>query len=73
MQIQHWTLGLMLAVLLGLAVFAASAEIGVEDPCRSACQEAHDLCIQECSAHSNPVECGSSCDDARADCHLSCG
>ena len=66
-------LGLMLlSALVALAVFAASAQIGDEDPCRSACREELSRCLSSCGARSNPIECESRCQDQIEDCEERC-
>ena len=67
-----WKALLLLSALVTLAVFAASAQIGDEDACRSACREELSRCVSSCGAHSNPIECESSCQEQAEDCEESC-
>ena len=68
-----WKLGIGIVGLVGVALFAATAEVGEEDSCREACQSTHIACVSTCSAHSNPIECESRCNEERDDCNEGCG
>jgi len=65
-------------VFLGLAVsfgvgVSAEGVVGEEDPCRDACELAHEECLGACSEHSNSIECDGKCRAAFEDCNLACG
>jgi hypothetical protein len=63
---------LLLSGLLGLAFYSATAQIGDEDPCRSACRKAHSRCVEVCGEHSNPMECDARCDKQAQECERNC-
>ena len=63
---------LMFSFLVAGVTFVASAQIDDEDSCREACREAKDLCVTQCSEHSDPVDCAESCQNEREDCESSC-
>jgi hypothetical protein len=68
-----WVLGILISSGLGFLVFTATAEIGLEDPCHKACEQAHTVCLDGCSEHSNPMECDSQCNSELSDCRMACG
>lgn len=72
MRSRGWKILLLLSGLLGLAFFSATAQVGDEDPCRSACRDAHSQCVTSCGAHSNPIECEAQCREQAQDCEERC-
>ena len=68
----RWTLGTLL-LGLGTTAWLSMAYAQQEDEaCRTACQTQHELCIEACSNHPNPVECEADCRDQVEDCNIEC-
>ena len=72
MRSQGLRIGLVVALALGAAVVTATAQIGDEDPCRAACREENDRCVQLCEEHSNPMECEARCEEQAEKCEEAC-
>lgn len=66
------------ALLLGLSLAAwltatpPTTHAYGETPCEEACEAEHQLCVQECGEHSNPMECDSACREQLQDCTHQC-
>jgi hypothetical protein len=69
---RSWKVLVLLSALVALAVFAASAQIGDEDACRTECRDEHSRCVTLCGEHSNPIECENSCQGQLEDCDARC-
>ena len=63
------TLVLALAMTTWLSTVYGQQE---DEACRTACQTQHDLCIEACGEHPDPVECDADCRDQMEDCNIEC-
>lgn len=72
MKDRGWKILLLVAGLLGLAVIAATAQIGDQDPCRTGCRETHARCVTTCGQHSDPIGCEERCTEEAQQCESSC-
>lgn len=72
MRTRILTVLLLLAGVLAFTFFSAHAQIGDEDPCRTACREALSQCTSQCGAHSDPIECEDHCEQQAQECEASC-
>ena len=72
MRVRRLSLILLLASALALIFVSADAQIGDEDPCRTACREMESDCVSECGSHSDPIECEDRCQAAAEQCKADC-
>ena len=72
MKGKGWKILLLLVGSLSLAVIAATAQIGDQDPCHAGCRETHARCVTTCGEHSDPIGCEERCDEEAQQCESSC-
>jgi len=68
----RWKTLLLVVGSLSLAVIAATAQIGDQDPCRTGCREIHARCVTTCGQHSDPIRCEERCEEEAQQCESSC-
>jgi len=59
-------------IVIALTAWLSTGLANEEDACRASCQEQRKLCVEECSEHSDPMDCESECDEESEDCQMSC-
>lgn len=71
----RWTLGALVIALATTAWLSTTQAWNGDDEgdrCRSECQAQHEICIDSCGEHSDPVDCDSACREASEDCQDRC-
>ena len=70
MRSKLWIVGT--TVLLASTLAWSIAQGRDEEACKSECEWARKLCVEECARHSNPSECDAQCRDDARDCVHAC-